>query len=447
MILFISLSFSHITHANTEYSFDYFIIKDDGKIYGKPSAESDSTFLIGIAPNELLNFKNQTLHLTNNNQLSLNNEIIGDISNDLTKTNLTSIKPDNETYYTLENGKMYSNFPSGYKITLSNKIPRFIKEDTYYIRQNENGQFHYYEYYGDITEYGFTHDVPYTVTNLHQVTPFTGDDLDYFILRYGPWNGSPLYTWGSSFKKAEEEFGVNALYLLSHAIHESAWGTSKISRDKLNLFGFRAYDWDPYNSAAPFANFEDSILYVGKYVKEEYLQETGKWYNGPHLKGMNVMYATDKNWADKIASIMNRFSSWSHYGYFYNSNDSFLLKTMMGDVSVGSKHPYFEENQLVKPYKNIFIDKNDHFLTQIDNNYKAIIDMKNIFSYQFESTISFYSTMQDSTDVYKEADDASEVIKTFSKGTVLVHRGEKNGYVKVMLQDKSYGWIKKELIH
>ena len=44
---------------------------------------------------------------------------------------------------------------------------------------------------------------------------------------------SPLAGLGVTFKEMEANYGVNALYLMAHAIHESAWGTSRIAQLKI----------------------------------------------------------------------------------------------------------------------------------------------------------------------------------------------------------------------
>ena len=156
----------------------------------------------------------------------------------------------------------------------------------------------------------FTEGVAYHYFNylpLHTKTSYSAEDLDRFIKEYQP--ESPLIGLGKVFKKAEEEVGVNALYLLAHAIHESAWGFSKIAREKHNLFGIRATDDNPYENAKEFDSFEDSILFAANYVKERYLTPKGaSFYNGAFLGnksvGMNVYYASDPYWGQKIAGHM-----------------------------------------------------------------------------------------------------------------------------------------------
>jgi beta-N-acetylglucosaminidase len=42
---------------------------------------------------------------------------------------------------------------------------------------------------------------------------------------------------------------------------------------------------------------------VAQFIATNYLSPTGGFYHGPTLRGMNVDYASDPNWAEKIASI------------------------------------------------------------------------------------------------------------------------------------------------
>lgn len=139
-------------------------------------------------------------------------------------------------------------------------------------------------------------------------TSYTGEDLDNFIKHYSP--DSPLIGYGQTFVDAAKKYKMNALYLLAHAIHESAWGKSYIARTKNNLFGFRATDDDPVNNAASFETLEEGIEFSAKYISDKYLTPGGWIYKGGILGnkniGMNVKYASDPYWGAKIANYMNK---------------------------------------------------------------------------------------------------------------------------------------------
>ncbi|HHW36324.1 MAG TPA: SH3 domain-containing protein [Bacillales bacterium] len=138
-------------------------------------------------------------------------------------------------------------------------------------------------------------------------TSYSAEDLDDYVRSQK--STSPLIGLGEVFKQAEKETGVNALYLLAHAIHESAWGTSKIAADKFNLYGIKAIDADAYNNAMQFTSFEECILYAANYVKKNYLTPgDGSFYNGSFLGhkgvGVNLFYASDPYWGQKVAGRM-----------------------------------------------------------------------------------------------------------------------------------------------
>ncbi|MCI5840139.1 MAG: glucosaminidase domain-containing protein [Peptoniphilaceae bacterium] len=109
---------------------------------------------------------------------------------------------------------------------------------------------------------------------------------------------------GEVFSKAEKTYGVNAILLEAIARLESGNGTSRLAKEKNNYYGYTAYDNDPYNSATTFNSAEHSTMVVAKALKENYLTEDGIYYNGLSTNGINVKYASAKDWANKVNSIM-----------------------------------------------------------------------------------------------------------------------------------------------
>ena len=134
-------------------------------------------------------------------------------------------------------------------------------------------------------------------TNLTLPSGETAASLDQFL------SGSALAGLGASFIRAEATYHVSARYFVAHAILESGWGTSSLAQYKHNLFGFGANDRNPYGDAMSFASFDACIQYVAQFIQSNYLTPGGRFYHGPTLRGMNVDYASDPNWATKIASI------------------------------------------------------------------------------------------------------------------------------------------------
>ena len=121
---------------------------------------------------------------------------------------------------------------------------------------------------------------------------------------------------GEPVMAAAKKYSINATYIVAHAIHESGWGTSKMSQEKHNLFGFQAYDSNT-GMARTFDTFDDCIDYVMNYVNTNYLTKAGKYFEGkPCLGdkdkgyGMNVNYATDPHWAQAIADHAQNLENW-----------------------------------------------------------------------------------------------------------------------------------------
>ena len=114
--------------------------------------------------------------------------------------------------------------------------------------------------------------------------------------------GTGLEGTAKYFIEAELKYGVNAIFLAALGIHESSWGRSSLSVHKNNLFGFGAYDRDPYNMAYSFGSKEECILYVAKFISEQYIH--GGYNTGPYMYNIGAKYASDQNWASKIWSTM-----------------------------------------------------------------------------------------------------------------------------------------------
>ena len=122
------------------------------------------------------------------------------------------------------------------------------------------------------------------------------------------------------FYYIEKQYNINGIFIAAVGVHESSWGTSKIALNKNNLFGYGAYDSNPYNGAYTFTNYAESIDLIARVFTKYYLnpagthiyggeKAVGSYYNGATLTGVNTKYATDKNWGNAVYSYMK---------YFYN---------------------------------------------------------------------------------------------------------------------------------
>lgn len=117
------------------------------------------------------------------------------------------------------------------------------------------------------------------------------------------------------FYYIEKQYQINGIFVASVGIHESAWGTSTISNNKKNLFGYGAVDSNPYGGAYSFGTYAEGIDLVARVFVKYYLnppgteiydgsKTSGKFYSGSTLSAVNSRYASDKNWANAVYKWM-----------------------------------------------------------------------------------------------------------------------------------------------
>lgn len=178
-----------------------------------------------------------------------------------------------------------------------------------------------------------SHRDGYQFIDLRTKSKVTATQIDNYIQSYVKLTGKPsvLSKKGQLFIQTGEKYGVNALYLAAHAIHESAYGTSNISLGKFNLFGFGAYDATEFISAYRFKTVDENIEYIAQEMKATYLNEKNWKYHGAYLgystktmtntridansEGMNFYYASDPSWGAKIAAHMQNILPYNKADY------------------------------------------------------------------------------------------------------------------------------------
>lgn len=120
--------------------------------------------------------------------------------------------------------------------------------------------------------------------------------------------GTSLYGLADAFKTAEDETGVNALFLAGLVAHESGWGESARAQNSNNLTGYMVYS--PMSRGGSFDSKESSIVTTARLIAESYLKESGDYYNGKSIWGVNTKYclsgnSPDLDWSKSINSIAN----------------------------------------------------------------------------------------------------------------------------------------------
>lgn len=117
---------------------------------------------------------------------------------------------------------------------------------------------------------------------------------------------SKLIGLGTTLKQHEQQYRVNALIILAIAMHESEFGMSNKAQTTNNLFGIGVYDENPM-AGKKYNTPKDSVTaLVNAVLNEEYmLPADGGYANGAFLgnkyRGVNVRYAMDQYWGQKVA--------------------------------------------------------------------------------------------------------------------------------------------------
>lgn len=138
-----------------------------------------------------------------------------------------------------------------------------------------------------------------TESDLRELSNLSAEDYDLMF------EGTPLENTGEAFVEAEEEFGVNGLYLVGLCCVESTYdgipGNSKYARERNNLTGWGAFDSNP-DGAYYFDSKSECISHVAERLAVNYLTEDGKFFSGYTPKAVDVKYCSDPEHADKIVS-------------------------------------------------------------------------------------------------------------------------------------------------
>ena len=190
---------------------------------------------------------------------------------------------DNATYYSYDGHYFYADFKT---------MIQDYKNGVYTNAVNSNAPYYnYFQYLPSRSK---------TSISAAQLDQYTSSKV----------SSGKLLNAGSSLVSNQNKYGVNALIMYSNAVLESGWGKSQIAMDKNNLFGHGAADNNPYYGANGYSSVDDCIKYHAKvFISEGFCdpKDYNARYYGSHLgdkeSGINVKYASDPYWGEKIASL------------------------------------------------------------------------------------------------------------------------------------------------
>lgn len=249
------------------------------------------------------------------------NELVHAISTDIYEENAYSYtSPLTKAPDYLEEGKMYYSYDGIYFYTALQQLTDDVRNHSHEQAVNDTNPFYNYYQYVPLRS-----KTVYTASDLDKFLKYRLDKLDY--------TNSVLYNTGSYFIDGQGAYSVNGAIELAWAIHESGYGTSSLARNKYNLFGLNARDENPYGDGLSFTSIEAGIdTHMHNYVDVKYLDNEYHNYSGATLgnkgMGMNIFYASDPYWGEKIASSYYRmdkylgFKDYNHYKIGFIEKDT-----------------------------------------------------------------------------------------------------------------------------
>lgn len=254
-----------------------------------------------------------------------------------------------KTYYKTVGGELRHYFAMATTQGTTNlgKAPHYLKEGNLYY--SFDGNYFYEDLMMMLSDYRnltFDHAVNapspyypyYLYLSNHSRTSYTANDFNQVIINKGYKNASEskMYGEGANFILSQEKFGVNALLTFSAAINESASGTSAIAKQKNNLFGHNAYGNNPLANATAYNTVAEGIMRHASMTGAGYNNPADSRYYGGHYgnkqSGMNVKYATDPYWGEKMAS--NAYAADKDFGLQEWQGSTIGIKAPIDDVPV-----------------------------------------------------------------------------------------------------------------
>lgn len=262
-------------------------------------------------------------------------------------------------YYVNDSGELVHKYTKKISGSGCNFYERIIgpAPNSLTAKDTSNNFIHYYSYDGNyfytsmikmLDDYknganaGAVNTIPYynyyMFLPIRSMSNMTATDISKFFDSRNITSSSALYGQENAWITSQSNYGINAAISLSIAINESGWGNSTIAKTKNNIYGIAAYDENVDNATA-FASVGDCInRFSYHFISSLYSEPktVGDYYHGGHVgnknSGINVKYAADPYWGEKMASYyysLDNFNDFKDLNYY-----SIGIKTSLDNVDV-----------------------------------------------------------------------------------------------------------------
>lgn len=158
-------------------------------------------------------------------------------------------------------------------------------------------------------------NVAFHYSNVTIESNITANELKKCIDTYNPNNNISYLS--KYIVQAEKEYGINAFFLTAIIAHESAWGNSSRAINQNNLGGVEVYS--ATSTGKTYNSKESSVFGIAKFLRRDYLNTDGKYYNGLSTSDVNTAYCLkddrktiDYHWTESINNIANGLENCYH---------------------------------------------------------------------------------------------------------------------------------------
>lgn len=204
-----------------------------------------------------------------------------------------------------------------------------------------NGNAPYYNYYQFITHRSTSsytlEDINTYLNEKRMLTSYMTSFSDMNTSISAMLTQSMLLQGRVAFLQYQNQFGINAMMMLSLSMNETGSGRSKLAFTRNNLFGHAAFDSSVEESASRYQSVQASVYsHALRYMNDSYLNPDSFTYHGGAFGnkagGMNVSYASDPYWGEKAAQYYQEIDAQlgkkdlNQYAYGIGNTSSIEIK-------------------------------------------------------------------------------------------------------------------------
>lgn len=143
---------------------------------------------------------------------------------------------------------------------------------------------------------------PVHAQNLLEPSGLTADQMSAGLIK-------DLKPYAEDFIKAEQDTGINAVFLASVAAIESGWNTSRVATTYNNVYGWTTTG----GTYKAFESVSTCISDTAQQIKSLYLSPDGAYFNGYSVDDVNIKYNGTEYWSILVQQIMSEIL-WRAYG-------------------------------------------------------------------------------------------------------------------------------------